>query len=294
MVIETPDQASKALKRTLGRLGMGPAVSVPMAVGGRPFGGLAAGRQSGSSPFSKADVHIIEAHAVQAAIALEFARVRNEPWRAVLSDERRRVGSELHGRVIQILFGAGLAVQSAAGSTRDEGLRDSLQSAVDAIDRAIEDLRRYVFDLGPTTPMERGLDAELRSVTTNLVADSRVELTIDIDPSVPAMVSRWRGELLQVVREAIANVVQHAEATRCVVRLSNEDGNVVVEVSDDGMGLPTKAPRTGYGLANLHARAAALGGWVAITPNLPSGTTVTLTVPTDKALVTTAAAPARQ
>jgi len=279
VVTATPEQASLAMKRTLGRLGMGPVVAVPMTVRGRAFGGLAVGRNVGSPPFSRGDVHMIEAHSVQASVALEFDRVRQELKRGVVSQERRRVGTELHERVIQDLFGVGLALQSVAGNVRDDTFRVTLRSAVDSIDRVIKDLRRYVFDLGPSLPVDHRLDIELRNLASDLVGDAPVDLTVDVDPAVFAIVTPWAGDLLQIVREAVSNVVQHAHAKQCIVRLFPKDGDVVLEVLDDGGGLPNRQTPAGHGLQNIRTRAAALGGRVEIGANRPRGTLVMLTVP---------------
>jgi signal transduction histidine kinase len=279
VVIATPDQADRALKLTLGRLGMGPVVSVPMSVRGRPFGGLAVGRSAGSQPFSRIDVNVIEASAVQAAIALEFDRVRTELERNVLSDERRRVGSDLHERVIQTLFRAGLNLQSVVANIQDASVRMTVRSAVDAIDRAIRDLRRYVFDLGPTNSVDRSLELELRSMASDLVAGAPITLTVDVEPNILARVAPWHGDLLQIAREATANVVQHAHATQCIVRLVSNDGNAVLEVFDDGTGFSGGVGARGHGVANMRARAAAVGGRVQIRRNRPRGTVVKVSVP---------------
>jgi len=228
---------------------------------------------------------MIEAHAVQAAIAFEFDRVREELRRAVVIKERRRVGTDLHGRVIQMLFSVGLTLQSLEGTTRDAAMQATLRSAVDSIDRAIRDLRRYVFDLGPSLAVDRRLDDELRALATDLVADTALELTVDIDPAVAGMVADAAGDILQVAREAVSNVVQHAEARQCVVSLLPKNGHVVLEVADDGRGVGDISGGAGHGLRNMRTRAAARGARVHIDANRPRGTVVRMTVPLNLASV---------
>jgi signal transduction histidine kinase len=221
---------------------------------------------------------MIEAHAVQAAIALEFDRVREELRRAAVVQERRRVGQDLHERVIQMLFGIGLTLQSLEGTTRDASTQATLRSAVDSLDRAIRDLRRYVFDLGPNLAVDRGLGEELGALVADLVAGTTLDLTVDVDPAVSGMVTASAGDILQIAREAVSNVVRHAEADHCLVRLRPRNGQLVLEVADDGTGIPDSS-NTGHGLRNMRSRAADSGARVEIRRNRPKGTIVQLTLP---------------
>ena len=280
IVVTVPEQASPEMRARLHQLRMGPVVSVPMSVRGRVFGGLAVGRRPGSRPFSRGEVSMIEAHAVHAAIALEFDRVRAELRRGVLTQERRRVGTDLHERVIQTLFAIGLTLQSLEGATRDGPTQATLRSAVDSIDRTIRDLRGYVFDLRPSLAEDRRLEDELHALAADLVADTTLELTVDIDAAVSEMVADHAGEMLQIAREAVSNVVRHADAGHCLVRLLLKDGNVVLEIADDGRGIPTSPKSAGHGLRNMRTRSAALGARLVIGRNRPRGTLVQLSVPT--------------
>jgi signal transduction histidine kinase len=278
VVVASPERVSARFRETLLSVDAGPVVAIPMSVRGRAFGGLVLGRVAGSPPFSRAEVTLIEAHAVQAAIALEFERVREELRRGVVVEERRRVGIDLDDRVIHSLFGIGLTLKSIERSARDAYTRATIRSAIDSIDRAIRDLRRYVLNVRPGA-IDRLLDDELRALASDLVANTPIELTIDIDPAVSVTVVEAAGDIILVAREAISNVVQHAEARHCAVTLTYADGNVLLEVADDGIGLPDVSSTVGHGLRNLRSRARALGARVDIETNRPIGTVVRLTIP---------------
>jgi signal transduction histidine kinase len=277
VVFVTPDDASPAISAALREMGTGPVVAVPLSIRGRAFGGLAVGRLPGARRFSQRQVNLIEAHAVQAAIALEFDRVREEIRRAVVMEERRRVSHELHERVIQMLFGIGLSLQSLEGATRDAAMQASLDSAVDSIDEAIRDLRRYVFDLGPQ-PSGKRFDEQVSGMARDLVAPTALELSLDIDPDVSKIVDGAGPQILQIAREALSNVIRHADARHCVLRLRSQDGQILLAIADDGRGIQFSSPH-GRGVPNMHARAVAIGGDVEIRPNGPNGTVVRLTVP---------------
>jgi len=95
------------------------------------------------------------------------------------------------------------------------------------------------------------------------------------------MVADRAGQILHVAREAVSNVVQHADARHCVVSLLPKNGHVVLEVADDGRGVGDMSTGGGHGLRNMRTRAEALGARVNIDANRPRGTVVRMTVPID-------------
>ena len=89
----------------------------------------------------------------------------------------------------------------------------------------------------------------------------------------------------QIVREAITNVVRHAEATRCTATLRATGASMLIQVVDDGIGLQRATP-TGVGLTSMRERAEELGGSFEVTPAHPTGVQVSATLP-----ITTATSP---
>jgi signal transduction histidine kinase len=88
-----------------------------------------------------------------------------------------------------------------------------------------------------------------------------------------------------VVREALANTAKHANASRASVALARSDGHLRITISDDGCGIGALAPSaaTSGGLANIRDRVAALRGTVRVTATEPSGTTLLVDLPVDRA-----------
>ena len=81
----------------------------------------------------------------------------------------------------------------------------------------------------------------------------------------------------RIVTEALTNVIRHAKANRCWVRI-RFDGCLDVEVRDDGVGLP-EGWRTGVGIASMRERVTELGGDLVIEPSLPHGTRIAARLP---------------
>ena len=85
-------------------------------------------------------------------------------------------------------------------------------------------------------------------------------------------------QLLSTVREALSNVAKHAEAGRVDVVLSVDD-DIALRVTDNGKGISDRVPAGGHGLANMQARAVALGGTLSVSPRAGGGTSLVWTVP---------------
>ncbi len=103
-----------------------------------------------------------------------------------------------------------------------------------------------------------------------MVLDSRLDAQVP-DGYVP--------DVLQVVRESLANVARHAGPCAVTITAEVVEGALVVQVADDGAGFTPHAPAVGRGLENVHERAGVLGGTIALDSAPGAGTTVTLTVP---------------
>ncbi len=84
--------------------------------------------------------------------------------------------------------------------------------------------------------------------------------------------------MYRIVQEALTNVARHARARRCSIRLSVGDGELEVEITDDGVGLP-EGYRFGVGLASMRERAEELGGTCAVEKGADSGTRVRAVLP---------------
>ena len=260
---------------------IGPAVFVPLNRGGQAFGTLAVAHLTGGAPFADDAMLVVATFADQAALALEYARVQTELQRLVVMDERERIATELHDGVIQSLFAVGLGLQATALRLTDAEAATRIDEAIGEIDRAIRDLRNYIFGLRPGILADRYLDQALRDIADDFAAKNGIKISLDIDPAVAAELSSSAGEIVQLAREALSNVGRHSGAANAHLGLNREGGVMVLEVRDDGKGFDAnRRPRPGHqGLGNLRKRAKALGGEAQIQSEAKGGTTVRVALP---------------
>ncbi|HVM67218.1 MAG TPA: PAS domain S-box protein [Acidimicrobiales bacterium] len=196
---------------------------------------------------------------------------------AVLED-RQRIARDLHDRVIQRLFAAGLGIEAVRGRVQDPHVGERLQQIVGDLDGTITELRSSIFALNATSSAP-----SLRAKVIGVCSDERQAL--GFDPSVRFAgpvdtVGDGLGEdLLAVLREALSNVARHARAGSVQVTVDARDG-LLLRVEDDGAGLQAEGGRHGgHGLGNMAARAEKLGGEFVLEPGSRSGTRLTWHVP---------------
>ncbi|MFI2363687.1 GAF domain-containing protein [Promicromonospora sp. NPDC019610] len=251
---------------------LGPLAVWPLGQPGSARGVLAAGRLRGRMPFSSVVVEALGAFAAQAAVALELAEGRADAERVALLRDRERIARDLHDLAIQRLYATGLSLQRVARDA-SPGVAEQLSRTVDDVDETISLVRTTIYRLqsgeqpGGAGARRVGLRArviaEVDATAAALGFTARLRFEGAVDTLVPPDVAE---HVVAVLREALSNVARHAHASRAEVRLTvGED--VVLTVSDDGVGIPPDANRSG--LLNLARRAAESGGVLLVTPVNP-------------------------
>jgi signal transduction histidine kinase len=208
--------------------------------------------------------------------------IRMAEARAV-GEERRRLARELHDSVSQALFGIKLGVDRA---------RDLLARAPDELAEPLE----YVRVLAAAGLADvRALMGELRSEST----EKKLELVMTITRQMAAVETHHgvavtgllptrepeasletKETLLRICQEALHNVVKHARATTVRVRLQVRDADLLLDITDDGVGFDGARELPGhFGLGSMRERALGVGGAVEIVSAPGRGTRVTARVP---------------
>lgn len=261
-------------------------LGVPIMVRGVVFGNLYLAEKAGGGEFTADDEDIVLALAAAAGVAIEIARLYEDAQRAqrdlgrlAVYEDRDRIARDLHDLVIQRLFATGLSLQGLGRYLTDPNAESRLDSAVNDLDETIREIRRTIFSLQPSDPLDVGLRARVLEIisksTTALGFEPHVRLEGPLDDGVPPSV---QAHLLAVLRELLANVARHAEASATEIVVRAEAGLLTVSVADDGIGMGTTRRRSG--LANVRRRAESLSGSIGTSPGLNArGTAVAWTVP---------------
>ncbi len=214
------------------------------------------------------------AEAVRLREVLESSRLRAI---AELAEAQRRMRRDLHDGLGPVLAGLRLTIGTARrliGSAPAEADRVLADAQSDA-QAAVEDVRRLAHDLRPPALDELGLAGALRDRLERIIGDQcRLDYAADVPAPLPAAVE---VAAYRTACEAVLNVVRHAQASCCEVRLARDNGGLAVSVVDDGVGIATGTG--GVGLRSLRERAEELGGTITIGARTPAGTSVHVWLP---------------
>src|SRR5688572_25417147 len=173
-----------------------------------------------------------------------------EALRQIRETERRRIARELHDVVLQDLT---YALQSMQVLRRmPEGRDGETERQIEALKRAVGGLRDAIYDLRLESVGERPLVRAVEYIVElNRQIGGGCEFELIVDEGFPAEISGPAGvEVVRVVQEALANVRRHSGAEHAVVTLGMADGEVLIEVEDDGRGFRPEIPY-GMGLTGM-------------------------------------------
>jgi signal transduction histidine kinase len=262
------------------RLGhVGPAIFVPLRVGGRATGTLMVANTKGRNRFNKSTIALVETFADQASVAIGYGRAQADVRRLQLMDERERLAKELHDGIIQSLFAVGMGLQATALMVDSPEPAARIEGAVGELDRVIRDLRNYIFGLRPGILADRQLDQALRELGDDIQRRSSFRVEVAVDADVAALVSPRSHQIVQMTREALSNVARHAQANHSVVRLARTGQTAVLTIQDDGIGFDVRNDSAGNGLRNMRERANAMGGSLRVSSKAGKGTNLRFTFP---------------
>jgi len=257
-------------------------LGVPVTVEDEVVGRLYLTNKQGANEFSPNDQALVETFALHAGIAIENARLHEQVQRLAVFDERDRISRDLHDSVIQMIYAVTLSLEDIPDlvTSAPEEAAERADTAVDQLHGVIRDIRHFIFGLRPILLDSGSLDEGLRSLAGELQRNTATEISIrgDAPEDLPLTIV---ADLLAIAREALANVARHARAREATIDVVNQDGRLTLEIADDGQGMNVTQPRDhGHnGLANMRARADALGGTFVLDSQPGSGTRVIIDVP---------------
>jgi signal transduction histidine kinase len=231
-----------------------------------------------SDPMDPSKQKLIEDLAAQAGLVLrnvrliEELRASRQRLVAAQDDERRKLERNLHDGAQQQLVALAVQLKLAeqmAGTNTDKE-RELLARLGSQANAALEDLRDLARGIYPPLLADKGLAAALETQARR----AAVPTTVTVDG-----LGRYAQQIESAVYfctlEALNNVAKYAEATSAVVRLSQSNGHLEFEVTDDGRGFDADAASYGTGLQGMADRLDAIGGKLRVESTRGIGSTVT-------------------
>ncbi len=201
----------------------------------------------------------------------------------IQAGERERIGQEIHDGAIQGVYSASLILESMESLIeRDSDASRRLQQAKNVLNAVNTDLRSYMVSLrteSPTDPLIPSLQKLITNPRFHGLLD--IEMSYDLEPVLKPMQIH---HVLAIVQESLSNTLRHARARHVNISLQCQNGQLTLNIQDDGRGVSMDTVRLGYGLRSMRDRARLLGGQLDIDSALGKGTKIMLTLAEEKTL----------
>lgn len=198
---------------------------------------------AGRKLFSREDQKLARELCMMLDHAIRSRQAREEG----VAEERARISRDMHDNIGAKLLSA---LHSTGETRKNAMIRDALSDFRVIINNAF----------GADRPLDQTL-AELRVETSERLESAGIKLNWETaDESADALPAMIARTLCSIIREAVSNVIRHADATTVTISVVHHGGQVSVSINDDGRGIGDGDDGRGNGLANIRSRIGALGG----------------------------------
>ena len=195
--------------------------------------------------------------------------------------ERQRIGQDLHDSLGGLLTGAALLSKALAQRLGAKGIAEAsvAEEVVRCINEAIGQTRAISRGLFPAELSVVGLAGVLGEFVAETAKRSGIGCKLRADKGVQVLDASVAAHMFRIAQEAVNNAIRHSEARHITIRLARERDQILLEVQDDGKGLPPHPPTGGgLGLRTMKYRADIIGAQFAIKPGGDRGTVVSCLV----------------
>ena len=258
-------------------------VSVPLRHRGRPFGILNfVSRTKGF--YSEREIVVAQQISDQVSAFLRDLRqqqtIRDSLRRDAVRRERERVAREFHDTLAQSLadisvraelLSKDLAASGASGSDKAADLHSTALAS-------LREVKRAIFDPVPAELRGSTLATSIRRLLDRLRDETELTPALETAGNLEGLPFEVKSTLLRTLREALANVRKHADATRVAVSVRAADDEATLSVTDDGAGFDPAADE-GFGIGSMRADAQDLGASLEMSGSPDRPTTLQLRIP---------------
>jgi signal transduction histidine kinase len=250
-------------------------MSIPLITREKPVGVLVL-THTDVNYYTATRAELAMAFANYAAIAIENARLYKQAGNLAALEERQKLARELHDSVSQALYGIGLGARTARTLVEREPAKaiEPLDYVLSLADAGLAEMRALIFELRPESLQTEGLVAALGKLVNALGARYQLEVTLEAGDE-PIVSIDVKESLYRIAQEAMNNIAKHARAAHVEVKLSNENGELLLSIFDDGAGFDTSVEFPGHlGMYTMRERAEKVGGILTIESAPNSGTRI--------------------
>lgn len=198
---------------------------------------------------------------------------------AAQEKERSEIGRELHDNINQLLGATKLYIDMAKrdGPNRDSYLSTSSEYTL----TAIEEIRKLSKTLITPLINDKGLVDSVRDIAEDIMLVHPIKIIFNTDDFNESCLSdKFKLDMFRIVQEQINNTLKHAQAEKILINFKENNGRLLVSISDDGIGFDTIKKKSGVGFTNIKSRAELYNGIMQLTSSVGNGTQLSISFDT--------------
>lgn len=197
-----------------------------------------------------------------------------------VEDERQSIALEIHDELNATLIAVRLEAQRIAAISPEGEARDKAQSIIKLALGLYNSGRALVRRLRPEVLDMLGLDGAVEEMMRHYDnARSGCRFTLQAQGDFSQVEAGIAISAYRIVQEALSNIVKHARATQALVQLTLEQGELRMQISDNGAGFEPHQTSSGIGLVGMRERVYAVNGRITIDTGLKAGTRINIAMP---------------
>jgi signal transduction histidine kinase len=195
-----------------------------------------------------------------------------------LEEERSRIAADLHDDLGPLLSAIKFRINSVSTDNKED--KEEIKTSSKILDDAIVRLREISYNLLPTSLIRKGLIVAIEELVALHNQKGRLKIIFKYTSDI-TIAQEKQIHLFRMTQEAIFNCLKHAQATRLLISLKQEDGLLRLMITDNGRGMIDSEASSdgGRGLISLSNRASIMGGDLVIHSEPNKGTILDFEIP---------------
>lgn len=203
-----------------------------------------------------------------------------EHLQTTIEQERSAIAREIHDDIGGALAAVRFDLSWIDRHTTDPKTREHVHAATEMLQHALGASQRIMMNLRPAI-LDQGLIAAVQWLAEGFAKRTGIETTVQTSPETAALDKAIQLVAYRTAQEALTNIGKYAECSKVTIDLSDAGDVLTLEVKDNGKGImPSELskPRA-FGIRGLHERAKTVGGWLDVSSQSKTGTSIILSVP---------------
>ena len=255
-------------------LGVRLLLTVPMVLGRETVGWICVRSSRGDPREMESKIHLAEALAGQATLAVQMARLGEQARDAAILGERNRIARDIHDTLAQGFTGVVVNLEAASRTLKKDNValaEEHIEHARGLAQSCLDEARLSVRALRPDALRNADFVQALHEQVDRMKA-SGTQAHFSVLGERRVVPREMEAELLRIAQEGITNVLKHARAQAVEVCLAFDADGVTLTVRDDGVGFDPDAHHDGFGLLGMRERAERIGARLLVTSAAGCGT----------------------